>query len=119
MGYPKRQRYGIKEGVTTIISRLTSKNLELLAEMQKKGKVTAREQDTYVTFAFYMNIGTLKKYGLVEEESESTNGGRKYWVLTEYGKRLVSHINQIEGVLKDGENYGKRHTPRIDRRRDD
>jgi hypothetical protein len=105
--------------IKTIISRLTSRNIELLAEMERKGKVTAREQDTYVTFAFYMNIGTLKKYGLVEE-TVIENNGRKYWMLTEFGKKLVSYIKQIEGVLGNGERYARKRAGKgTDSRRDD
>lgn len=80
-----------------ILTRFSSKQIELLEEMLKKQKTTAREQSTYSPFAFYMNIGMLKKYGLVYENG--TDNGRKHWSLTKKGVRFINCIMEAEKIL--------------------
>jgi predicted transcriptional regulator len=76
--------------------------MELLMEIEKKEKTTAREQMIYSPFAFYMNIGMLKHYGLVYEDGIMANN-RKMWKLTKRGHEFLSGIRSIEEVLKHGE----------------
>ena len=85
-----------------LLTRFSSKHIELLLEIEKKQKTTAREQMIYSPFAFYMNIGMLKHYGLVYEDGILENN-RKMWKLTKRGYEFISYVRAIEGVLKNGE----------------
>jgi hypothetical protein len=76
--------------------------MELLMEIEKKERTTAREQAIYSPFAFYMNIGMLKHYGLVFEDGVLENN-RKMWKMTKRGHEFLSYVRAIEGVLKNGE----------------
>lgn len=81
-----------------ILTRFSSKHIELLQEIEKRQKTTSREQNTYSPFAFYMNIGMLKRYGLVCENGTGDNG-RKCWSLTQKGKEFLRHIREAEKIL--------------------
>lgn len=84
-----------------LVTNFSSKNLELLLEISRKQKTTAREQSTYSPFAFYMNIGMLRRYGLVCEDGIEGNG-RKMWKLTKDGVMFLDYMNKVEEVLKHG-----------------
>lgn len=90
-----------------IVTRFSSKHMELLMEIEKKEKTTAREQCIYSPFAFYMNIGMLKHYGLVYEDGIMPNN-RKLWRLTKRGHEFLSYMRAIEEVLKHGESSQQR-----------
>lgn len=79
------------------ITKFSDNNLRLLIEMEKKN-VTSRSQETYSPFAFYLNIGFLKKHNLVKENGYDNNR-RKMWGLTDTGKILVEHLKEIEEIL--------------------
>jgi len=85
-----------------LLTRFSSKHIELLLEIEKKERTTAREQAIYSPFAFYMNIGMLKHYGLVYEDGIQANN-RKMWKLTKRGFEFISYVRAIEEVLKNGE----------------
>lgn len=90
-----------------ILTRFSSKQVELLEEIERKQRTTAREQGTYSPFAFYMNIGMLKKYGLVCENGIS-NGGRKHWSLTKRGVQFLEYVRFAERLLRTGESFVRR-----------
>lgn len=85
-----------------LLTRFTSKHMELLMEIEKKESTTAREQVIYSPFAFYMNIGMLKHYGLVYEDGVLANN-RKLWKLSKRGHEFISYVRAIEEVLRHGE----------------
>lgn len=86
-----------------ILTRFSSKHVELLEEIEKKQKTTAREQNTYSPFAFYLNIGMLKKYGLVCEDGVVGGDRRKHWRLTRLGVHFLECVRSAEKTLKKGE----------------
>jgi DNA-binding PadR family transcriptional regulator len=84
------------------ISNFTDKNFRLLAEMHDKYEkklVTARDQNTYSPFAFYLNIIYLKDKGLVAENGTNEKN-RKEWRLTKKGKIMIEKVMEIEEILK-------------------
>jgi len=85
-----------------LLVRLTEKNIMLLDEIVKRGGISSREQHIYSLFAFYVNIGTLKRLGLIAEKTGNGNN-KKFWYATERGIKLLYHIKKAEEVLKDGE----------------
>jgi len=78
--------------------QLTKKNVLLLMELGHKGAVSTREQTVYSPFAFYLNIGILKQFGLIQDFMQKEN--RKNWVLTDRGLKFVELIKKIEKVLE-------------------
>jgi hypothetical protein len=90
-----------------ILTRFSSKHMELLEEIEKKQKTTAREQNTYSPFAFYLNIGMLRKYGLVCEDGISDDR-RKHWRLTKLGLQFLEYVRGAEKTLKKGESLVRR-----------
>lgn len=85
------------------ITKFSAKQMELLLTMEK-GRITARRQNVYSPFAFYLNIGTLKQYGLAEEDGVGDDN-RKFWKLTKRGKRFLELFNEIEEVLRYGKKF--------------
>lgn len=84
------------------ITSFTDRQMELLKALAKQN-LTARDQHVYSAFAFYLNIGVLKKYGLVEEDGIKSENGRKMWLLTERGKTFMKYSQKIESLLSSGE----------------
>lgn len=84
-----------------ILTRFSSKHIELLYQIEKNQKTTSREQLIYSPFAFYMNIGMLKRYGLVYENGVGQNG-RKSWSLTDDGIKFLKYIRMAEAILRKG-----------------
>lgn len=80
------------------IFNLTRRNIQLLSEMNKNdGSITESEQTTYSAFAFYMNIKVLKRLNFVTDDGMIfNNSNKKSWSLTEKGKKLLHHINEID-----------------------
>ena len=85
-----------------LMTRFSSKHIDLLLEIEKKQRTTAREQVVYSPFAFYMNIGMLRHYGLVYEDGIMENN-RKMWKLTNRGHEFLQYVRAMEEVLKNGE----------------
>ena len=93
-----------------LITRFSPKHFELMAVIKKDQSATAREQSVYSPFAFYMNIGMLKHYGLVKENGVGM-GNRKIWVLTPKGEKFLGCINVIETMLMEEISHGKVDVP--------
>jgi len=78
----------------------TRSEIKLLKEINEKGSVTSSTQRSYfLKISFYLAIGKLKKYGLVQQNG-FTKSNEKIWQLTEKGKKFVKAYEKLEKMLE-------------------
>ena len=79
-----------------------SKSIEILVALYGSDKVFLSELliklKTKDTNTINRRIDTLKKAGLIKDETEAKFGGRRYIWLTDKGKKVASYLKNIEKV---------------------
>lgn len=84
--------------------KLSSPSISVLIELFKNGKITNSKSGLY-RMAYYTIIWYLKDRKLITCKGVNENN-EKIWGLTELGKSIAFHVNEIvkiyEGGLKNG-----------------
>lgn len=79
------------------INRFSHKNILLLLDIDKRGKINSRDQTLYGGWSFYGAIKFLEKRGLVA--NSGTKNKIVQWVLTNKGKKFVHYIKIVEKLV--------------------
>ncbi|RLG40324.1 MAG: conjugal transfer protein [Thermoproteota archaeon] len=74
----------------------------ILVYLLKKGKASRTDLKNNIDAsqqAIYNSLPILKRYGLIEEISETVFPRRKLITLTDKGQRVAEHLVEIEKIL--------------------
>ncbi len=81
-----------------------SKSIEILIALHKKDRLFLSELlgklNTKDTNTINKRIASLSNAGLIKEEGEPKFGGRRYIWLTDKGKKIAKHLQDIEKIYK-------------------
>jgi hypothetical protein len=79
--------------------KLKEKDIELLLQIEKRGKVTKKSSE-YGGLQYYMSVWRLRDLGLIKVKyTDATN--QKVWELNTKGKETVAHIKAIREIIEN------------------
>jgi hypothetical protein len=79
--------------------KLKEKDIELLLQIEKKGKVTKKSSE-YGGLQYYMSVWRLRDLGLIKVKYTDVIN-QKVWELNTKGKEIVLHIKAIKEIIEN------------------
>ena len=78
---------------------LINKNLIELLKLMKNQRVSRKSQKIYKSsLGYFLAMRYLRERGLVKEDGIEDR--EKYWTLSEKGKKLLKHVEEIEKLIR-------------------